>query len=240
MSLFMTTHAGKDCVNTYNRDLCFMLKLSFHLKVWEFLKLIITAVSSLLWCKSLSPRKSSGTWADTMSLCQVCWEFTAWKAQVQVSPKPSTPLKQPVAVLGACTSTGIDRHGCLAIPITDLNGSQKALPFWLPVLAHLSVCPAPLAGATTLPRIKARLGRWGCDLSQGHTVPELQGVHSPCSSTHCSLSNSHGPQAGARRAVNKRERRSKQKQRIGKMMTRWESCKNQFSEILGREIKNKS
>lgn len=118
MSLFMTTHAGEDCVNTYNRDLCFMLKLSFHLKVWEFLKLIITAVSSLLWCKSLSPRKSSGTWADTMSLCQVCWEFTAWKAQVQVSPKPSTPLKQPVAVLGACTSTGIDRHGCLAIPIT--------------------------------------------------------------------------------------------------------------------------
>lgn len=48
MSLFMTTHAGEDCVNTYNRDFCFMLKLSFHFKVGAFLKLIIIAVSSLL------------------------------------------------------------------------------------------------------------------------------------------------------------------------------------------------
>lgn len=48
MSLFMTTHKGEDCVNTSNRDFWFMLKLSFPFKVLEFLKLIITAVSSLL------------------------------------------------------------------------------------------------------------------------------------------------------------------------------------------------
>jgi len=47
-SLFMTTHEGEDCDNTYNTDFWFMLKLSFHFKVLEILKLIITAVSSLL------------------------------------------------------------------------------------------------------------------------------------------------------------------------------------------------
>lgn len=44
----MTTHEGEDCVNTYNVDFWFMLKLSFHFKVLAFLKLIIIAVRSLL------------------------------------------------------------------------------------------------------------------------------------------------------------------------------------------------
>lgn len=48
MSLFMTTRKGKDCVNTYNTDFWFMLKLSFPFKVSEFLKPIIIAVSSWL------------------------------------------------------------------------------------------------------------------------------------------------------------------------------------------------
>lgn len=138
MSLFMTTHTGKDCVNTYNRDFCFMLKLSFHFKLWAFLKLVITAVSSLHWCKSLSPRKSSGTWADTTSLCQVCWEFSVWKAQVQVSWNQTKPCETALGCAGwfCHRQTGVFGAvwGCLAIPIPHLSISLKVLPFWLLVL----------------------------------------------------------------------------------------------------------
>lgn len=48
MSLFMTMHEGEDCVNTYSMDFWFVPKLSLHCKVLEYLKLIITPVSSFL------------------------------------------------------------------------------------------------------------------------------------------------------------------------------------------------
>lgn len=51
MSLFMTMHEGEACVNTYSMDFWFVLKLSFHCKVSEFLELVIIAVSSFLCCK---------------------------------------------------------------------------------------------------------------------------------------------------------------------------------------------
>lgn len=48
MSLFMTMREGEGCVNTCNAWFCFRLKLAFQFEVLEFLKLIITVVSSLL------------------------------------------------------------------------------------------------------------------------------------------------------------------------------------------------